>query len=739
VSRQAWRLDAVAKVTGRATYANDVAQPNGLWAKVLRSPRPHARLLAIRTDAARAAPGVHAVLTGADIPSDVRVGRAVRDMPVLARDKVRFIGEKVAAVAAETAELAEQALKLIEVDYDDLPAVFDPLEAMRPGAPAIHDPDTVRAWAAPRQVVASYPNSVSLPTWGSPLDDVDQAIAAADHIVEHTFRTTNQHQGYLEPHAATVAIDAAGLVHMWASNKAPYLLMDYLRAGLGLSRDQLRLHILPLGGDFGGKGSVMDIPLLYFLAQATGRPVKMVMSYVEELTAGNPRHAATATVRSGVGADGRIGAQLMRVFFNSGAYAAFKPSPDATLPSIPFGGFGAYDIAVSRLEAHMIYTNSVPGGHMRGPGEAQTAYALECHMELTARELGFDPIEFRRLNATSKPRHLRDGSPGPPARAQEVLRAAADAIGWGTPKPPHVGRGVALLEYSTIPGIYSANLAVAPDGQVTIFTAIVENGVGSHTAFREIVADAFGISTEQVSLVATTDGVGYDRGVGGARITRLLGTILETLVPKLQARLRDAVAAEFGAQPSLVDVVPGGFRLPDGRSISLAESASLHAQPLVETLTYPATARDNATVYLCEAAEVAIDVETGRVVPRRLVSVHEVGRIIRPDLHDAQIQGGVAQGLGYALMEGLNLEAGRVTNVNLHEYKMPVQTDMPPLDIVLLPADPDLGITPIGEGPSVGVAPAIANAIVDALGRPHAFDLPLRPEAVLRAVKTGRR
>jgi CO/xanthine dehydrogenase Mo-binding subunit len=727
----ATRVDALAKVSGSAVYAGDIRRQGALYARVLRSPLAHARILAVDTARARALPGVHAVLTAADLPPGVRVGRAMRDMPVLACEKVRFAGEKVAAVAAESVEVAEAALGLIQVDYEDLPAVFDPVEAMQPGAPLVHDPAQVRAWAAPAQVVADYPNSVSLPTWGCSLEEAEAALAAADHVVEHTFHTPRQHQVYLEPHVATVEVDDDGVAHIWAANKAPFLLMTYLEAGLGLRRDQLDIHILPLGGDFGGKGSFMDIPLLYYLALATRRAVKMAMTFPEEFGAGNPRHAATIRVRSGVQADGRILGQIMQVFFNSGAYAAFKPSPDATLPSIPFGGFGPYDIPAARLEAHMIYTNTVPGGHMRGPGEAQTAYALECHLELTARELGLDPVCFREQNVTRGPRAAGAAA----ARAREVLLAAADAIDWHAPRPPDIGRGLALLEYRTIPGVYSANMAVERDGRVVIYTPIVENGVGSHTAFRDLVAARFGVPVEQVELVPTTHGIGHDRGVGGARVTRLVGTILERLADKLRDRLRAQLAAELGLETEAVEPRPGGLRTPDGQLVSLAEAAALSPEPLLEQLTYQATADDNAIVYLCEAAEVHVDRETGRVTPRRLVSVHEVGRVIRPDLHDAQIQGGVVQGLGYALMEGLRLdEQGRVTSINLHEYKIPSQPDVPPLAIVLLPPDETLGITPIGEGASNGVAPAIANAVTDLVG-PRVFDLPIDAEAVRQAFR----
>jgi CO/xanthine dehydrogenase Mo-binding subunit len=233
-------------------------------------------------------------------------------------------------------------------------------------------------------------------------------------------------------------------------------------------------------------------------------------------------------------------------------------------------------------------------------------------------------------------------------------------------------------------------------------------------------------------VVATTHGVGYDRGVGGARITRLIGTILEHEMKALGERLRALLAGELGVDLATLELVPGGLRTADGRAFSLAETASLSPDPLLETLTYTATERDNSVVYLCEAAEVELDPETGQVTPRRLVSVHEVGRVIRPDLFQGQVEGGVAQGLGFALMEGLQVEEGRVTTTNLHEYKLPTQPDLPPLDVVLLPPDLSLGITPIGEGPNNGVAPAIANALVDLLGT-HTFDLPLQPEQVLRA------
>ncbi len=719
------RVDAFDKVTGSTRYAGDVLRPGTLWGRVLRSPFPHARILGIDAEAARALTGVHAVLAGADLP-DVRVGRAVRDMPVLARDRVRFVGEKVVAVAAESPAIAERALKLIDVRYEELPAVFDPLEAIRPGAPLIHEPREVRARTAPKQVVPDYPNGVSMPSWGASVEAIERALAAADRVFEHTFRTPRQHQGFLEPHVCTVELDEQGVAHIWASNKAPFLLLDYLRLGLGLQREQVEVHILPLGGDFGGKGSFMDVPLAYFLARATRRPVKIAMSYAEELMAGNPRHAATVVVRSGVDEHGRVVARWVQIYFNSGAYAAFKPAQDGTLPSIPFGAFGAYDVPVSRVEAHMIYTNTVPAGHMRGPGEAQPAYALECHVELVARALGRDGVDFRLAQVGTSPERAAERP-----RARAVLESAAAAIGWHEPRPDGVGRGLALIKYTTIPGIYSAGLRVERDGRVVLQTPIVENGVGSHTAFRRLVAEELGVPIERVSVVSGMENISHDRGVGGARITRLVGIIVARLVQTLRERLAALLAAELGLDTAQVEVLPGGFRTPDGAVHDLASAASLAPEPLVEYLRYEATHADDAEVFQAQAAEVRVDPETGRITPLRVVSVHEVGRVVEPLLHQTQIEGGIVQGLGYALMEGLNVEDGRVTTLNFHEYKVPTMADVPPVDVRLLPPNLELGITPIGEGPSVGIAPAIANAVVDSTG-PHVFDLPLSPETVRR-------
>jgi CO/xanthine dehydrogenase Mo-binding subunit len=725
----ATRIDGVEKVTGEATYAADVRRPGLLQGKVLRSPHAHARIVHIDTSRARALPGVAAVLSGGDLP-DYRVGRSMRDMPVLAVEKVRFIGEKVAAVAAETAEIAEEAIALIEVEYEELPAVFDPMDAKAPGAPLVHDPAWVLAHKTPEQRPADYPNSVSNPVSGASVDEIEAALAGADYVFEHTFHTPIQHQAYLEPHSCLVEIDERDVAHIWASNKAPFLLLNYLREGIGLQRDQVELHLLPLGGDFGGKGSFMDIPLVYLLAKASGRPVQMTMSYAEELIAGNPRHSAVVWVKSGFSRDGRLVARWMRAFYNSGAYAAFKPGPAATVGG-GRGALGAYDIPVSRGEVHMIYTNTVPCGHMRAPGRAQAVHAAECHMDLCARELGIDPLELRLTNAPRQARTRRDGEVGSTPRADEALRESARAIGWAEPRPQGVGKGIALVEIGSGQGSYAAEMIVERSGDVVLHTPIIEHGAGMLTVFRQMIGEALGLPLERVRIEQTTENFEYDRGVGGSRTTRIVGRMIDLLAERVQRRLAEHVAAEFGFEADQVTAEGGGFRTPDGRFHTLADAASLASENLHELLAYDADRFDGVRAYAAIAAEVEVDAETGLVQVRRIANAYEVGRIINPILHQGQIDGGLMQGLGYALAEGLRLEDGRVTTANLGDYKIPCTADAPPLETTLLAPDLTLGITPIGEGPNCAISAAIVNAIVDVVGRQ--VEIPVVSEALVAA------
>jgi len=379
----------------------------------------------------------------------------------------------------------------------------------------------------------------------------------------------------------------------------------------------------------------------------------------------------------------------------------------------------------------MVYTNTVPCGHMRAPGAAQPCHAIECHMDLCARAMGMDPLELRLINAPSLPRKTESGQPGSTPRAREALRAAAQAIGWNQPRRAGVGRGIALVDVmNSSADAYTARILVRRDGRVVVHTPIIEQGSGMLTAFQLLAAAEIGVPIEQVGVEQTMEGIEYDRGVGGSRVTRVVGKMIGMLAARLKLRLAELLAAEFGYDLSAVAFEPGGFRTPDGRLHSISEAASLADSDLAELLRYELTPFDLVETYAAVAAEVGVDRETGCVHLLRVASAHEVGRVVNPVMHQGQIDGGLIQGLGFALTEGIVVDDGRVTTLNLHEYKLPCAADTPPLTTLALAPDLSLGITPIGEGPNVGMSAAIANAVADVVGRQ--VDIPVSPEALVR-------
>ena len=710
------RVDGVEKVRGEARYSADVALPGLIWGKALRSPLPHARIVRIDTAKAKALPGVLAVLTAQDLPN-VLVGRRMFDMPLLARDRVRFIGEKLAVVAALDPDIAEEALGLIDVEYDDLPAVFDAIEAMKGGAPLVHDNPGAYEGALPER---PHPNVQSVLRYR--LGDVEAGLREADRIFEHTFRTQLQHHGYIEPHAGVVAIDESGRVQVWASNKMPFRLKELLSHALQLPKEKIRVNLTPIGGDFGGKGSLMDLPLSYHLARVTGRPVKMVMRYTEELMAGNPRHPAVITLRTGVDRDGRIVARSVRAIYNGGAYAAFKPTPSVNLYGASTGA-GVYRIPHLLIESFCVYTNNIPCGHVRSPGEPQMVFAEESHMDMIARELGLDPAELRRRNLLRDGDLLPDGHPVEQARATETLEAALGASDWEKPKPgPWIGRGVAMSHRHIGAGFTNARVRLERDGKVTLVIGLPDTGTGAHLVLRQVVAEVLGLSIGDVSVeVATTDAFTNDSGVGGSRVTHTGGRAAYHAAEALKEQIA-ADAAKRG--------------VPTTSLAAIAEAAAREGRTIEASHFYEAKA-GAVTCFAAQVAEVAVDPQTGQVTVRRFTTAHDVGTIINPIGHQGQIEGGLIQGLGFALMEELRTEDGRISTLSLGDFKLPTVQDIPPLTTVLL-EDP-VGPGPfrakaIGEGSISPVAPAIANAVADACGV-RIMDLPITAEKVYFALR----
>ncbi|MQF82827.1 xanthine dehydrogenase family protein molybdopterin-binding subunit [SAR202 cluster bacterium AD-802-E10_MRT_200m] len=728
------RKDGIDKVTGTAKYTADVDLPGMLWGKSLRSPYPHAKILSIDTSAATTVSGVHAVLTGRDVRG-ILYGRRLRDVPVLAWDHVRFVGERVAAVAAENEDIAQAALDLIKIEYEELPPLLDPLEAMGEGASLIH-PDMLNYVGFPEPL--EKPSNVFVQdVWGK--GDVENGFAQADVIIKNTFTTSRQHQAYLEPNTCVVWVDADGIVQVWASNKTPYDLRQKLSDATGLSLNQFQINFATIGGDFGGKGSPMEVPLCYYLALASKRPVKMVMDYVDEFMAANPRHAAIIEVKTGVKQDGTMIAHHVRGVFDSGAYGGFKPL--VNLRGFSHAG-GPYKTPNVKIEALQVYTNNVPCGHMRGPGEPQAAFALESQMDLIARELNLDPLQIRIKNIIADGDEDALGHRFEGVQIKETLEAAVLEGQYGLPKARNVGRGIALGDRPPGGGEGHAAVTLCPGGFAVLGTPIFEQGAGSYSLETQVVAEELSISPDYIKIeIWNTGKVGFDSGVGGSRVTRV-GTQVA------YAATHDAIKQLLVAAAELLGVPEGTLSFRDGLiSNDDTEETYLWGELLTRanrSITGQATIQDtgmaDVTGYVAQVAEVTVDAETGQVELVSLTTAHDVGKIINPVDHQGQINGGVMQGIGYALMEELKVEDGRVTTLTFGDYKIPTTKDIPELRTVLVESDKGVGpynVKSIGENPTIPVAAAVANAVEDAIGV-RIKDLPVTAEKVYFALKQMR-
>jgi CO/xanthine dehydrogenase Mo-binding subunit len=751
IGQPAGHVEGPAKVTGRTLYTADITPPGLLWGKCLRSPFPHARILSIDAAQARHLPGVHAVLTSADLP-EARLGRFLLDIPVLARDRVRFIGEKVVAVAAESPDIAEEALTLIDVQYEELPAVVDPLAAMRDDAPQVHEhPDSYTHPPIPEAFLHGgdarfFPslNVVSHVVYRH--GDLTAGFTQANRLFAHAFAIPSVHQGYIEPHACVVSIDPSGKINVWLSDKTPFIARGQFAAALGVPEERVRVNPVAIGGDFGGKGSLMDSVLCYYLALYTGRPVKMVMTYTEELMAGNPRHAAVITLRTGVDRGGLLTARQARLVFNCGAYGAFIP-----LHTVHGGvhAGGPYRIPHIEIECLRVYTNTVPAGHMRAPGAPQTVFAVESHMDMIAHELGLDPLEFRLRNALVEGDASPLGERWRHIRCKETLLAAAQAAGWDTERPPYVGRGIGM--YDREPGAFgpsSATLSIDADARLTLLTGAADTGTGSYTVLQQIVAEELQLPLTAVTVVqGDTDTAAYEVGAGGSRLTHTAGQATLAATHELKQALLSLAAQRLGCAPARVQMQHGRFVTADGRSLDLAAlmawAAEQGAVPLTRTGSYIPKDPVGVTSFCAQAAEVEVDPETGQVRLRKLVTAHDVGTVINPLTHQGQIEGGVVQGIGQALTEHLQVQDGAVTTLHLGDYKLPTAMDIPELTTVLV--ESKVGPAPyaskaVGELSNVAVPAAIANAVYAAVGV-RLMELPITAEKVyagLRAKEGGK-
>jgi CO/xanthine dehydrogenase Mo-binding subunit len=726
------RTDNTGKVTGETRYTADILLPGTLWAKTLRSPYSHARIKRLDTSRAEKAPGVRALLTGADVRG-ILYGRRYRDISVLAQDRARFMGERVAAVAAETLEQAEEALELIQVDYEELPAVFDPVAALQEGAPIIH-PDVNSYPGLPKRLEQPS-NRFVHDVWTR--GDVAEGFAQSDVVVENTFTVARVHQAFLEPHCCLVWIDDQNRVQMWSPNKVPHGLKQSMSVALGIPKEKIRVHPVAIGGDFGGKGAPIDEPICYLLALRTGRPVKMVMEYREEFIAGAPRHAAVIRLKTGVRRDGTIVAHEMEAYLDSGAYGGFRPG--AVIGGVSHAG-GCYRAANARIAVSRVYTNNLPGGQMRAPGEPQGFFAAESHIDCIARKLAMDPLDFRLKNLIEDGESTLTGGRYQGIRAKDTLKAAAEAAGYKNIKAKNVGRGIAMGYRSPGAGNTSLTIALNPDGTVVIHTSLFEQGTGTYTTLRQIAAEELLLDPDeiQINILDTDSGVAFDSGIGGSRGTRVAsGAAFQAAQAAKDALL--GLAEEFLGWPKTETTLVGN-EIVHAKTRKRQRWDALLSR-VGRSITGESVNRDDeqspVTAFAAQIAEVLVDSETGEVELRRLTTAHDTGFIINPIGHQGQIEGGVVQGIGYGLIEHLPVQDGRVGTPHFGEYKIPTVKDIPKLKTVILKGQGGVGpykTKGIGENPVSPVAPAIANAIEDAVGV-RIKDLPITAEKIYQALR----
>lgn len=725
-------------MTGQTKYAADLEFPGLLWAKVLRSPIPHGRIKKIDTTKAKALAGVHAALTGADVPH-VFVGTRVKDQPVLVSDRVRFVGDAVAAVAAASEAIAEEALNLIEVEYEELPGVYDPEEALKPSAPLIHE-DRTRYKNAPKipEGMPSH-NLQSYTQWKH--GETEAAFQKAARVFEHTFRTPLSHHGYLEPCACTVQVHSDGRVEVWAANKGPWGLREQMAEDFGIPQQKIKIHIVHVGGDFGAKASLIDVPIAYHLSKATGRPVKLVFDYTEEILAGGHRHPATIHLRTGVEADGTLAAIHARIYFSGGAYGSQKANPQVTV----LGGrrlASMYRVPAFCCDTYCAYTNQVPCTQTRTPGSPQIVFAFESQMDIIAREMGIDPVDLRRRNV------LHDGDASPMGEkwqhilAGETLERAVEASGWKRgARKNHRGWGMALYERGAPEGKASTALILEGDGKVNILTGVPDVGPGYYTIVQQIVCEVLGLTPERVGVkFEDTDSLPFDPGTGGSKQTNTSAHAVYKAAREVRERLVGLAARELDCKPEEIQQDGGKLKGPNKRATTTEQMIALAVKqnggPITHLTMFEPKDMPKVTGFAAQVAEVEVDPATGAVKVLHLTSAHDTGVVLNRLTLQGQIDGGVVNGLGFALMEENPMADGKITTLTLGDSKLACIKDVPPLRTVLI--ETPTGPTPfagkaIAENPNVPTAAAIANAIADACGV-RVFELPLSAEKIYRAM-----
>ena len=763
VGKSEKRVDGVKKVTGYVRYTDDLKLSGMLYARIKKSPYPHAKILKIDTSKAEKLPGVKVIITGKDVP--VRVGLYLEDKTFLAIDKVRFIGEPVAAVAAESEEIAEEAVSLIEVDYEELPAVFDPLEGIKSDAPLIHED------------LGSYKHaSIILPVKGTNISnhykirkgDAEKGFKEADFVFENEFYVPPIQHSAIENHCAIAQVDPEGKITVWAGCQSPYAVRRTLATAFNIPLNKIRVISPAIGGGFGGKAGTTLEGIVIPLAQKVNyRPVKLNFKREDIFVNTFVRQAMYAKIKTGVKKNGRIVAEENKFYWDGGAYTEYGVNIARA------GGYastGPYDIPNVKADSICVYTNHPAGGPYRGFGMSEIHFAIEQNLDIVAYRIGMDAVEIRRKNA------LKDGSATVTGQVLEnvgllqCLEKVTEDIKWDkrekkVSKTKYRGKGIACMyKAPSMPNnvASSAIVKINEDGTVNLLVTGMDLGQGSDTALTQIAAEVLTIPVSKISIVTgDTDCTPYEWQTVASRTTYCCGNSIIRAAEDAKNQMLKLASLKFDIPESELEIkdeqiiskinpdkkVPiadlaMGLTMPDGSGIHgpiIGRGAFI--PPEVKD-TDKETGQGEKPVafwtFGVQAAEVEVDIETGEVKVLKIAAAYDAGKAINPELVCAQIEGGIVQGLGSALFEEMKIEKGKVLNPSFVDYKIPTVGDVPKMIISIIenpePTGP-WGARGIAEPCMVPTAPAIANAVFDAIGC-RINSLPITAEKVLKAIKS---
>jgi 4-hydroxybenzoyl-CoA reductase subunit alpha len=750
IGRRLPRVDGILKATGSAKFGNDLSLPGMLYGKILRSTLPHAHIVHINTQKAEKLKGVRAVITGKDIPPNryswfPSLPHTMDDC-ALAIDKVRFIGDEVAAVAAIDEDIAEEALELIEVEYEELPAVFDPEEAMSPGAPRIHQ---------------GIENNILIPLLLN-FGDAERGFAESDYVREDRFQTQPVQQCPLETHVTLANYDPSGKFTVWAPNQSPLFLRRDLSISLGVPENRIRIVTPFVGGGFGVKHETLSLTFCSaFLARKTGRPVKIKYTREEQFIATRHRHPLTIMLKTGVKKDGTLVAKKCKAIIDAGAYAGISP----IIPSVVCAFLTVlYRLKNVQFEGYVVYTNNTPAGAHRGFGNPQIRFAAESQLDMIAEDLGMDPAELRLKNAVQSgditPNKFRITSCG----LSDCIKEATTRSRWKEKQgklPPYRGIGMACGNHTSgarlvVYDSSSCLIRLEEDGTVSLLSGAPDCGQGSDTTISQIVAEELGVTLEDIKITsADSEITPVDLGTGGSRVTFIAGNAAKAAAKDAKEQLLKVAAKILDVGVEHLEIknrrIYAKNKTKIGISVAEAVQASLSSEegrhilgrgfynPNTESPN-PYTGEGNispAYSFGAQVAEVEIDPETGQVKVLKMTCAHDVGFAINPMALEGQIEGSILTGMGQALFEEIAKERGQILDPSFLMYKMPTSMQMPEIESILIETiDPEgpFGAKGVGESTQIPTVPSIVNAIYDAIGV-RFKNLPITPDKILQALE----